>query len=160
MIRGLYQIAITTGNLQRLVDFYVNVVGFEFLYENSWQPNPVSDHALGLKNSAAKYVIVRAGNILLEIFEFSSPPPLVSETRRICDRGYTLLGLNVDDVKTEYARLCAAGMKFVSAPSDYGGPGPAMAAFGYDPDGNLIELVQAKRYDPQGHLIEGVDGVI
>jgi catechol 2,3-dioxygenase-like lactoylglutathione lyase family enzyme len=154
MIRGLYQIGISTGNLQRLSDFYINAVGFQLVYENSWEPNPVSDRSFGLKGSAAKYVILRAGNILLEIFEFSSPPPANAMPLRVCDHGYTLLGLYVDDVHAEYERLSAAGMKFISPPTEYGGPGPAAAAFGYDPDGNLIELVEAKRYDPNGNLIE------
>jgi len=64
-----------------------------------------------------------------------------------------LIGLEVDDVRTAYEHLSAAGMKFVSPPTDYGGPGPAVAAFGYDPDGNLIELVEAKRYGSDGKPI-------
>jgi catechol 2,3-dioxygenase-like lactoylglutathione lyase family enzyme len=162
MILGVYCVAINTGNLQRLRNFYVDLMGFRVVFENHWEGNPKSDESLGLEDSAAESVNLSTGNIQLKIHEFSWPPPRSEETPRVFDRGYTLLTLHVTDLPAEYERLAAAGMEFVSPPADYlymeegrPSPNPAVACFGYDPDGNLIELAEIKSggFDPEGKRV-------
>lgn len=139
MINGLHHIALNTGNIKRLVDFYVNVVGFEIERELSWQPNPASDRAVGF-SSAGKQTMLRAGNCRLEIFEYSLPPARAADPLRVCDRGYTHLCLDVSDIQREYHRLCAAGVEFICPPTQYG---RSIATYGYDPDHNVIEILES-----------------
>jgi len=126
-----------TADLARLVAFYRDVVGFEVVAEGEWQQAELIDEVVGLKGSAAKQAMLRAGNCYLEIFEYASPDARGSEPLRPCDRGYTHLCLDVTDVGAEYERLHAKGVKFNRRPADFG---LVKAAYGRDPDGNIIEI--------------------
>jgi catechol 2,3-dioxygenase-like lactoylglutathione lyase family enzyme len=86
--------------------------------------------------------VLLAGNLYIEVFEYSSPPGRPSDPERpVSDHGYTHFCIDVTDIDAEYARLTAAGMRFHTPPpaaSDMGGR--IRATYGRDPDGNVIEL--------------------
>lgn len=56
------------------------------------------------------------------------------------DSARHMVGLEVDDCRTETARLKAAGVEFVEDPNDVG-DGLTMATF-RDPEGNLVQIMQ------------------
>ena len=64
MINGIHHVAISTPDLNRLVDFYKNVLGFEIVYETSWEKREVIDQIVGLKDSAARSVMLRAHTLI------------------------------------------------------------------------------------------------
>ena len=68
MINGIHHVAISTPDLDRLVGFYRDVLGFEIVYETSWDKREVIDQIVGLKDSAARSVMLRAHNTHIEIF--------------------------------------------------------------------------------------------
>jgi catechol 2,3-dioxygenase-like lactoylglutathione lyase family enzyme len=141
MIRGIHHTAISTPDLDRSVRFYCDLLGFEVVQQMGW-PRGIEaiDAILGLRESAARVAMLRRGDSLLELFEFSSPTPHASDPNRpVCDHGITHLCLLVDDVEREYARLCAAGMRFHAPPMS---TPPTTFTYGRDPDGNVIELLQ------------------
>lgn len=143
MIRGIHHVAVSTGDLDRLVGFYTEHLGFEIAMETSWRDRPVIDDIIGLKNSAARQVMLRAGNAYVEVFEYQSPVGKPGDPERpACDHGYTHFCLDVEDLDAEYTRLAAAGMRFNCPPPplDSLGSGKIRAVYGRDPDGNLIEL--------------------
>lgn len=137
MIRGIHHASLTTADADRLVDFYCNVVGFTVAEHLGWSGIEAVDELVGLKNSATKGAMLCAGNCYLEIFQYLSPEPIIQNRLRPCDRGYTHICLDVVDIEFEYERLKAAGMVFNSAPKDFGN---LWAAYGKDPDGNIIEI--------------------
>ena len=139
-IRKVHHIAISTPNLERLVDFYRDVLGFEVLEEFAWEKGSRSaDRVVGLKDSAAKAIMLKGGDFHLEIFEFESPEPKpVDPERPVCDHGLTHFSFEVDDVQSVYDRLKEAGMRFHCPPEKLGDLGTA--TYGRDPDGNVIEL--------------------
>jgi catechol 2,3-dioxygenase-like lactoylglutathione lyase family enzyme len=143
MIRGIHHVAINTANLERIVDFYVNVLGCERVRDDpgpGWRDNPVIDAVIGLRGSAARGTMLRAGNVHIEVFEYSAPAARDGGPLRPCDRGYTHIALDVVDIEAEYARLKAAGMAFVhDGPVDLGN---LKAVYGSDPDGNIIEILE------------------
>jgi len=49
------------------------------------------------------------------------------------------LGDTVKDIKAEYDRLVRAGVTFTRAPKNFG---KMRAAYGKDPDGNILELLE------------------
>ena len=64
-----------------------------------------------------------------------------SEVRgRTTDPARHMVGLTTDDVTAEWKRLKAAGVEFVEDPTDYSSFRIATLK---DPDGNLIQLLQA-----------------
>ena len=143
MINGIHHVAISTPNLNRLVDFYKNVLGFEIVYETSWEKREIIDQIVGLKNSAARSVMLRAHNTHIELFEYSAPEPVPGDPNRpVCDHGYTHLCFDVNDIDAEYERLLEGGIRFHTPPpkSDQLGSGKIRATYGRDPDGNVIEL--------------------
>ena len=144
MIRGVHHVAVATGDLDRLVAFYCDQLGFTLLKQGSWEAGSASvDRIVGLKDSAARTAVLRAGNLYLELFQYQSPPGRPGEPDRpASDPGYTHVCLDVTDLDAEYERLSAAGMRFHSPPPPASEMrrGDIRATYGRDPDGNVIEL--------------------
>jgi catechol 2,3-dioxygenase-like lactoylglutathione lyase family enzyme len=139
MIRGIHHTAISTGDLERALEFYRDLLGFEVVFEFAWpKGSDLADQITGLKGSASKIAMLRAGNAYLEIFQYQAPPPRpVDPDRPVCDHGITHVALDVRDIDAEYRRLSAAGMRFHCPPLDMG---VVKATYGRDPDGNVVEL--------------------
>ncbi len=147
MILGIHHVAISTGNLGRLVHFYTDVLGFEIVTEIGWKDNPQIDRIVGLQGSEADSVMLRTGNIYIELFQYHKPEGKQSDPQRpVSDHGYTHFCIAVEDIDAEYERLLAAGMTFHCPPP--GGndskEAPVRATYGRDPDGNVIEIQEVR----------------
>jgi catechol 2,3-dioxygenase-like lactoylglutathione lyase family enzyme len=139
-INGVHHVAISTPDIERLKNFYVDQLGFESVAELEWpKGTKMSDTIQNLENSSAKLAMLRIGNAYVELFQYSSPQPApVNPARPVCDHGITHICLDVTGVDAEYERLKAAGMEFHSEPqwvSD-----DCKTVYGRDPDGNVVEL--------------------
>ncbi len=146
MIRGIHHTAISTVDLERSLGFYRDLLGFEEVMDFTW-PEGTADinrtHALD--QTAARVVMLKAGNSMIELFQYTTPSPRRHDpARRVCDHGITHFCIDVDDIEAEYARLSGAGMAFHCAPVDYG---TVKCTYGRDPDGNVIELQEVKSRD-------------
>ena len=139
-IKRVHHVALSTPDLERLVTFYRDVIGFEVIEEFSWDKGfKEADQVTGLENSAAKAVMLKGGDFHLELFEFRNPEPKPFDPdRSVCDYGLTHFSFEVNDVAAVYQRLKAAGMRFNCSPKKLGDLGTA--TYGRDPDGNVIEL--------------------
>jgi catechol 2,3-dioxygenase-like lactoylglutathione lyase family enzyme len=139
MIRGIHHTAISTRDLDRALKFYRDLLGFEVAMEFDWpKGTEFADSITGLKDSAARAAMLKAGNAMIEIFEYSSPDPKEGDPGRpVCDHGITHICVDVVDIDAEYERLKEAGMTFHCPPKDLG---IAKATYGRDPDGNVVEL--------------------
>lgn len=139
MIRGIHHIALNTPNFDRMLAFYRDLLGFQpVIDEVRWADAELADRAVGLKDSVARTVMLKAGTCYLELFEYSAPAPRPGEPLRPCDHGYTHFCLDVTDIRAEYARLSAGGMRFAhTEPVDFG---TVRAVYGKDPDGNIVEI--------------------
>ena len=150
MIRGVHHTAISTSDLQRSVRFYRDLLGFQEVFSSSWEIGAeVADRIVGLKDSSAQLVMLKLGNVCLELFQYASPRPKPGESLRpVCDHGITHICLDVTDIEAEYERLKAAGMRFHCPPQEVGGG--TCATYGRDPDGNVVELLETT--DPKSPL--------
>lgn len=139
MIRGIHHMAISTANLERLLHFYRDLLGFEEIIAFGWDAGSEEiDRMTGLTGSAARVRLLKAGNVFIELFQFDSPhPQRGNPTRPVCDHGITHVCLDVSDIDAEYERLMAAGVSFHCPPQDIG---LARATYSRDPDGNVVEL--------------------
>lgn len=147
MIRGIHHTAISTGNMERMLAFYRDLLGFRVVLDFTWPVGTeTADRMTALERSSARAVMLHAGNAIVELFHYLSPTPRPSDPHwRVCDHGITHLCLDVTDIDAEYERLRAAGMVFHCPPQ-----GAAMdirATYGRDPDGNVIELLQVLNPD-------------
>ena len=140
MIRGIHHIALHTPNFDKMVKFYRDAFGFEpGAPPITWKNSPDVDNIVGLKGSAARTQMLKAGTCYIELFEYSAPddgrkgPPA-----RPHDHGYTHFCVDVIDIESEYKRLKALGMTFANTEPVV--MGDIKAVYGKDPDGNIIEI--------------------
>ncbi len=142
MIHGINHVAISTGNIERSVAFYRDVLGLEEVFKTNWEVGDnVFDTITGLRDSSARIVMLRVGNACVELFEYQTPDPKPGEPRRpVCDHGITHLCLQVTAIDAEYERLKAAGMEFHCPPQHVGED--IQVTYGRDPDGNVVELLE------------------
>ena len=142
MILGIHHTAISTGDIDRSLAFYKDLLGFEEVFKLNWDVGTETlDNITGLRDSSAKVVMLKAGNACVELFEYSSPKPAEGDQcRPVCDHGITHLCLQVADIDDEYQRLCDAGMSFHCPPQQVGSD--IKATYGRDPDGNVVELLE------------------
>ncbi|RMD84643.1 MAG: VOC family protein [Candidatus Dadabacteria bacterium] len=140
MIRGIHHTAISTGDLDRLLGFYRDLLGLEVIADFSWPSGfEVADAITGLEGSSARAVMLRAGNACIELFQYQNPTPKPGDPDRpVCDHGITHVCLDVVDLDSEYERLRAAGVRFHCPPQDLGGG--VKTTYARDPDGNVVEL--------------------
>jgi catechol 2,3-dioxygenase-like lactoylglutathione lyase family enzyme len=141
MIHGIHHTAISTGDMERALRFYRDLLGFTEVFSSTWEVGTEEvDRIVGLQDSSARVVMLKAGNACIELFQYETPRPKPNEANRpVCDHGITHLCLQVTDIDAEYARLKAAGMVFHCPPQTRGG---LRVTYGRDPDGNVVELLE------------------
>jgi len=146
MIFGLHHAAISTPNLKRALDFYCGLLGFEKVYEFSWQKSGKPNVTLETDDTAGRAVVLKSGHGFLELFEFDYPTPKAADPHRpVIDHGITHLCLQVRNLPLEYERLSKAGMRFHSEPQ--GQEIGSLYVYGRDPDGNVVELMEVNHPD-------------
>ena len=141
MTLSLHHTAITTNRYVELLEFYVGVLGGELVRESQWEKGQTElDARTGLNNSAGRVALLKFGSGFFEIFEFKSPPYEGRGTTSLAHSGLTHFALSCADCRAEYDRLVEAGMKFNAPP--WLTPAGGVFTFGFDPDGNIIEIIQ------------------
>jgi predicted enzyme related to lactoylglutathione lyase len=116
MIKGLRGVTTWSEDLSRLLPFYRDLLGLRLAGET---PGFV---VLGEPGCAALALGTH------------------SDVRgRNADPARHMVGLDTDDVDSEWKRLADAGVEFVEPPTDYG---RLRIATLKDPEGNLIQLLQ------------------
>ena len=143
MILGLHHAAVAVPDMSAALRFYCDLLGFEVAMEAEVPSGiDVMGDALGIKDSGFKVRMIKKGNSCIELFEFS-----VSEhgdTRRPVNRmGITHIALASNDIEADYRNLQDSGVGFNA---DLLGAAPSRFAYGRDPFGNVIELLE---HNPQ-----------
>jgi len=138
-INGLHHAAISTPDIDRLMNWYNKNFGFEEVARSKWPAGSEQiDGVVGLKNSSAKQGFLKCGNIMIEFFEYLSPEPMpMDKNRPVNNHGHTHVCIDVTNINEEYDRLLKNGVKFHSPPQDFG---EVKATYGRDIDGNVFEI--------------------
>ena len=141
MIRGIHHVGINCRDMARMQKFYGDAFGFQPVDEGfAWADEPLMDHIVDVPGSAAKGIMLRAGTCYLELFEYSAPPPESTKPQRPHDRGYTHFCVDVTEMETDVEFLKGCGMTFNDR--DFVDVGHVKTIYGYDPEGNVIEVQQ------------------
>ena len=144
MILGVHHPALAVSDMQKALDFYCGVVGFEPVMEADIPSGvEVLNTAMGVSDGGYKVRMLRKGNSCIELFEFANTTPGTSD-RPVDRQGITHFALASDDFQQDYDHLAANGVKFNAQPF---GASPLRFAYGRDPFGNVIELLE---HAPEG----------
>ena len=148
MINQVVHIGITVSNLEKSIDFYKNLLGFDFLGKIEMNGKE-SDILFGRKNVSAKIAYLSGSKEILsppvELIEFTDKESKKDKTD-LFRTSISEICFLTDDIEKEYKRLKKEGVEFISRPcsfdfSDYGFS-KSKAVYLRDPDGNILELIE------------------
>lgn len=147
-ITGMHHVGISTLDIDHLVTFYTDTLGFEQVDGFSWDPGfDDVDAALALSGSGGTMAMLQLGSVRLELFEFSNPRPNAGDPNRsIAGVGINHVCLLVDDIDLIVRHLNERGVTMHASPRDIG-DGPFV--YCRDPDGNAIEFWQLPTSNPE-----------
>ena len=142
MILGINHVGVSTGNLRRLVAFYIDHFSAEVLGEFSWDESCTElITRLGIDAVSGRLMLLGFAGTKLEIFQFGVRNAAAARsTRSVAMPGFSHICFEVDDCEAEYRRLKDAGMRFHGPPLVM--PSGGIFTYGRDPDGNIVELLQ------------------
>lgn len=152
-IKGIHHLAISVPNLKKARDFYCGVLGFEVAEEFDFGPDEESERVTRVKGAAADVMMLRAGNVHVEIFEFKNDGVnQQQDDRPVCDHGFTHFALEVDgDIDEVFAELEKAGVEWHSPLVGSLNEEGYRVTYGRDPFGNVIEIQKLSTKNP-GHI--------
>lgn len=141
MISGVRHTGIVVSELDSSLHFYRDILGFKVIKKMEESGSYINS-ITGLENVRVTTVKLAAsdGN-LIELLFFSSPENRVETPLSINQVGLTHLALTTNDLDYAYNELKKIGVVFKSSPQ-LSPDKYAKVAFCYDPDKNLIELVE------------------
>jgi catechol 2,3-dioxygenase-like lactoylglutathione lyase family enzyme len=141
-IQRLTHVGICVSDLERSLAFYRDLLGFAPEHELKVEGEP-TDTLLRLRGTKLKAVYLARDGVRIELLHFASPPAPPRHQRVMNEVGLTHLSFRVADLDAVVADLRAAGAQVLDDTvlrfPDFG----SAACFVVDPDGQLIELVQA-----------------
>lgn len=134
----------TVSNLDRSIAFFRDCLGFE-VTSKAPREAPLTERVTGIPGAKITVAYVRGPGHSLELIEFHGPASRAKVEARACDTGAFHLAYNVDDLDAALAAVRAHGALPVGeAITVDGGPNKgARIVFVRDPDGIMLELIQA-----------------
>jgi catechol 2,3-dioxygenase-like lactoylglutathione lyase family enzyme len=135
-----HHVAMAVRDMDRVVAFYRDRLGFEVDWEKPHYGGESLARVVGLENAAARVVMLKGPGGRMELFQYKTPADATTRIGRQCDFGLTHLALEVKGIHALYARLREAGVPFNCPPQNLR-PG-VWATYLQDPEGNTVELVE------------------
>ncbi len=143
-ITGVDHTSFTVSDLKRSLAFYVDLLGFELL----WEREITNDYFQAIVGYAecvvkAAHLAIPNSTHKLELFEYVTPPGKAADVRTP-NPGSAHLSLYVDALQEAHDELKAAGVRFTSPPVeiDAGVNAGSYALYMLDPDGITVELFE------------------
>ncbi|MCL2730297.1 MAG: VOC family protein [Actinomycetia bacterium] len=149
MLHGVWHFSFTVADIERSVDFYTRLLGFDHIHSQE-QRGGYTSRLVGYPDAhlriAQLAVPGRAPGLSthdLELVQYVSPAG-TRQDPEIRHPGAAHLALTVDDIHELYERLTAAGVRFYSPPNAItaGVNEGGWTCYFEDPDRIVLELVQ------------------
>ena len=136
---------ITVSNLERSLEFWQNVLGFEFSHR-AQQTSEMASEITGVPGAEIKLAVVKApGGHKIELLEYLAPPDRKQHVDlRPCDVGSVHVALTVDNLDAVLQKIAASGWKAAGKPQTLtAGPNAGKrVVYVRDPDGTTIEFME------------------
>ncbi len=147
MLSTVAHIGFTVSNLQNSIDFYRDILGLKYIGKMEMHGDSTNE-LFGKSNSDAEvaYLATPDKNApLIELIHFINQP-IEADQPNLFKTSISEFCFGVDDIDAEYERLKGLGVKFISGPQMFDsteyGFGKSKALYLFDPDGNILELIQ------------------
>jgi glyoxylase I family protein len=125
VFKRIDHIEITTGNLEKTISFYTNIIGFRLKERNKIDRYPLEE---------IDYLTL--GDTMLEVLSVKEPAQLSTNVWQV---GYRMMALEVDNMDKTVAELKSKGIEITRGPASIG---KSRRAEIKDPNGISIELRQ------------------
>ncbi len=138
---------ITVSNLQKSLEFWRDVLGFEFSH-TAHQTGEMAKEITGVADAEIKLAVLKApGGHKIELLEYLAPPDRKHVRHRPCDVGSVHVALLVDDLDAVLKTIAASGWKAAGKPQTLtSGPNAGKrVVYVRDPDGTTIEFMRPPR---------------
>jgi catechol 2,3-dioxygenase-like lactoylglutathione lyase family enzyme len=141
-IQRLTHVGVCVADLERSLRFYRDLLGFAVEHELTVEGEP-TDTLLRLRGTKLRALYLTRDGVRIELLHFASPPAPPPRERAMNEHGLTHLSFRVADLDAMVAGLRAAGVRVLEETVLRFPEFQSAACFIVDPDGQLIELVQA-----------------
>ena len=142
--KAVDHLAVTVSDTEKSLDFYVGKLGLRQVEQHQLEGEKC-DEAGGTDGARAQSTRLAAPDtphILLDLLEFFEPPGNKHITP-MGSIGSCHFALTVEDLPASVDALRAQGVEFISGPVNFElTEGSVSVCFCYDPDGNLVELME------------------
>ena|SRR5437762_10974885 len=143
---------ITVSNLERSLEFWQNVLGFEFSHR-AHQTSEMASEITGVPGAEIKLAVVKApSGHKIELLEYLAPADRKKDVNlRPCDVGHVHVALTVENLDAILEKIAAAGWKAAGKPQTLTtGPNAGKrVVYVRDPDGTTIEFMQQEESEGQ-----------
>jgi catechol 2,3-dioxygenase-like lactoylglutathione lyase family enzyme len=144
-IIGADHTGITVSNLERSLEFWRDVLGFE-LSHTADQTGEMAKEITGVEGAELKLAVLKApGGHKIELLQYLSPPDRKRHADvRPCDVGSVHVALVVDDLDAILEKIAASGWASAGKPQTLKtGPNTGKrVVYVRDPDGTTIEFME------------------
>ena len=132
-----HHVGITVRDLDRAVEFYRDIFGFEELDRFTVSGSAFAS-AVGVEGATGTFAYLDADGVRVELIEYE-PEGEATAAEAVNQPGATHLGLSVADVEAFYESLPEA-VETLSEPQTT--ESGSTILFARDPEGNLVELIE------------------
>lgn len=145
MMRAHSHVGITVRDLDESIYFYHDVLGLEIVTEPSpWLEGPELEAGMAIPGASFRMVCLLAPGIMVELFEYRSPPSETTQLLSPQSFGASHVGFAVDDIRQRKAELERKGVRFLTDVNEVEEGMYAGWRYVYfvDPDGYRLELLE------------------
>jgi catechol 2,3-dioxygenase-like lactoylglutathione lyase family enzyme len=151
-VLGADHTGFTVSNLERSLEFWRDVLGFEFSHR-AHQKGERAEQITGVPGAELVLAVLKAPGHKIELLEYLVPADRKGENAmRPCDLGAVHVALIVDDLDAVLERIAASGWKAAGTPQTLTvGPNAGKRViYVRDPDGTTIEFMQMPKGSGHG----------
>jgi glyoxylase I family protein len=139
MITNLEHVGLSVSNLERSIDFYCSNMNCELIRVIEAGSEMDLGLVVGLPGCSARIAHLKAGNGMLELFEYTDPKGReIPENHRQADIGFIHVGFTSSNVRDDYEKMKKNNIKFISKPVEFR-PDVWICYF-YGPDREVCEI--------------------
>ena len=140
---GFNHIGLVVDDMETMLRFYQKATGFPLLERTTIHNNRTVNRFYGMDSLSVEKAILKGPNMLIELVRFIGHDS-VTEPLLPSGPGMTHTCFQSTEAQSSYRSFLGAGINMLSRgnePIDLGGYGVTYA-YGYDPEGNMIEMEQ------------------